>query len=187
MSGTGASNLGYGNIAPGSNINGRYVNIDNSHDSGGFGTNQIPGFPGLSGAKYNVDAAAGRDPGICIWKGGKKLKKKIKNITKMYKMKGSKRKRSTLKRKLKSRIKKGGFYKVGGKTRRRNSSKKMRGGYAQFENNMPLTPVYSTGGILTVNQSALANPTPYSRLSNCVNCEDNYNHYTGKGFPSRGH
>lgn len=37
MSGTGASNLGYGQVAPLSNINGKFVNVDNSHSAGGFG------------------------------------------------------------------------------------------------------------------------------------------------------
>ena len=52
--GTDASNIGYGNIAPLSNIAGQYVNIDNSHSPGNFGSNQIAGLPGLSGAK-NTD------------------------------------------------------------------------------------------------------------------------------------
>ena len=88
--GSNASNLGYGNIAPFSNVNGKFVNIDNSHSPAMFSSNQIPGFPGLAGAKNNVDAAAGYVPGICLKGGAKKLKKKIKNITKQYKMKKSK-------------------------------------------------------------------------------------------------
>ena len=96
MSGTGASNLGYGHISPESNINGNYVNIDNSQYPGGFGSNQIPGLPGLAGAKYNVTAAQGTVPDICIWKGG--LKRKFKNITKLYKMKGGKKSIRKIKR-----------------------------------------------------------------------------------------
>jgi len=76
--GTDASNLGYGNITPLSNINGKLVNIDNSHYPGMFGSNQVPGLPGLSGAKINTDAANSYVPGICLFKGGgmKKFKKK---------------------------------------------------------------------------------------------------------------
>ena len=74
--GSAASNLGYAKIVPNSNINGDFVNKDNSHYPGGFGSNQIPGLPGLAGAKYNVDAAAARVPGICMSGGGKKLKRK---------------------------------------------------------------------------------------------------------------
>ena len=76
--GSGASNLGYGNIIPNSNINGRFVNPDNSHSPGPFGSNQIPGLPGLAGAKNNVDAALGCVPGICFKGGAKHFKNKIK-------------------------------------------------------------------------------------------------------------
>ena len=111
MSGSGASNLGYGNIAPLSNINGRYVNSDNSNSPSGFSSNEIPGSPpgniahGLAGAKSNVDAAAGYVPGICLFKGGAKvLKRKIKNITKKYKMKGHKRRASKKRRSMKKKL-----------------------------------------------------------------------------------
>jgi hypothetical protein len=60
-------------------------------------------------------------------------------------------------------------------------------GYSQYQNNEPMTPSYSVGGILKSNDLGLANPPPIKLLSNCTNCVDNYNHYTGKGFASRGH
>jgi hypothetical protein len=60
-------------------------------------------------------------------------------------------------------------------------------GYSQYQNNLPMTPTYSVGGILSPSQSGEANPPPISSLSNCTNCVDNYNHYAGKGFSSRGH
>ena len=185
--GSDASNFGYGNIAPFSNINGRYVNVDNSHSPGSFGSNEISGtppgpLPGLAGTKDNVLAAAGKAPGICLFKGGaKNLKRKIKNITKMYKMKGRRTKRRSLKRKIKAK------YSRYTRQYRRRHSRKQRGGYAQYQNNLPDTPVFSVGGHLTAGNSALANPPPYMKLSNCVNCVDNYDHYTNKGFPSRGH
>jgi hypothetical protein len=205
MSGTGASNLGYGNITPGNNINTNFVNVSNTHNAGNFGSRVIsgmPNLPGLTGAKWNVDAAKGVNPGICVWKGG--LRRKIKNITKMYKMKGGDAKRRTLKRKLRM----GGRHmhmnatrQLGGRRRHRHSKrcnhgtvyrnsykrKSFKGGYAQYQNNLPSTGVYSTGGVLPSNQLALANPTPYQALSNCANCQDNYNHYTNKGFSSKGH
>jgi hypothetical protein len=185
--GSDASNLGYGKIAPLSNIKGGYVNVDNSHSPGPFGSNEIPGtppgpLPGLAGAKDNVVAAMGKDPGICLFKGGaKNLKKKIKNITKHYKMKGGSRKRRSLRKKIKSR------YSKLSRSRHRKRTHKQRGGYSQYQNNLPMTPTYSTGGFLRPSDSALANPAPFTRLSNCVNCVDNYNHFTNKGFPSRGH
>ena len=249
--GSAASNLGYAKIIPNSNINGNFVNKDNSHYPGGFGSNQIPGLPGLAGAKYNVDAAAARVPGICMSGGGKKLKRKIKNITKIYKMpkKSMKRKVSGMKRKIKAILSRamtrsrtmsrsrgrgvaisGGEQKLqiknitkrykmsnkgkkrkvkaslsramsrsrtmsrtlarglavaGGKRSRR--TKRQRGGYSQYQNNLPMTNSYSTGGVLSAANLGLANPVPYQALSNCTNCVDNYNHFTNSGFPSRGH
>ena len=218
--GSAASNLGYAKIIPNSNINGNFVNKDNSHYPGGFGSNQIPGLPGLSGAKYNVDAAAARVPGICMSGGGKKLKRKIKNITKRYKMpkKSMKRKASSMKRQIRARISRAisrtrnisrsravvEAFTGGKRTKRRRGGnpfmafrigKKMydkknapqTGGYSQYQNNLPMTPTYSTGGVLSAANLGLANPVPYQVLDNCTNCVDNYNHVSNSGFPSRGH
>jgi hypothetical protein len=214
--GSAASNLGYSTITPNSNINSNFVNKDNSHYPGGFGSNQIPGLPGLAGAKFNVDAAAARVPGICMSGGGKKIKRKIKNITKRYKMtkKSMKKKASGIKKKIKSilsrtisRSRSRSFAFAGGKktkTRRRKGGNPIMvfrlgkkiydkknapqtGGYSQYQNNMPMTQTYSTGGVLSADNLGLANPVPYKALSNCTNCVDNYNHFTNSGFPSRGH
>jgi hypothetical protein len=219
--GSDASNLGYGNIVPNSNVNPSFVNRDSSNYPGGFGSNEIPGLPGLAGAKSNVDAAASYVPGICLMKGGaKKLKRKIKNITKQYKkMKGGKKtmKRNirTLGKKLnrtmsialtkaksvsRSLAKSLALASRGGSKHRRSTYKKrhMKGGYypqsipypagyGQYQNNLPLTPTYSVGGVLSAKDLGLANPPPISVLSNCTNCVDNYDHYTNKGFASRGH
>lgn len=197
--GSGASNLGYGEITPLSNVNGNYVNVHNTNNPISFGSNEIPGLPGLAGSKSNIDAAAGNVPGICLFKGGaKKLKKKIKNITKKYKMKSSRRKMMKLrsiKNKVKSRYMSVGLARTKSKTggkRRKNSKRTMRrrrqmGGYSQYQNNLPMTPSYSVGGVLSASELGLANPPPYKVLSNCTNCVDNYNHYTNQGFPSKGH
>jgi hypothetical protein len=194
--GSGASNLGYGNITPLSNVNGNYVNVDNSQYAGRFGSNEIPGLPGLAGAKSNIDATASIVPGICSFKGGaKKLKRKIKNITKHYKrMKAGSRKIKSIKRRLrhKSSSKKLARSLAGGRRRHsrrhRRGRRSMRGGYSQYQNNMPMTPSYQVAGIhLPSSQLALANPAPITKLSNDTSCVDNYNHYTNQGFPSRGH
>ena len=191
--------LGYGNQTPGSNINGDYVNKDSSSYAGGFGSNEIP---------------------TSCMRGGKKLKRKIKNITKQYKkMKGGKKtmKRNirTLGKKLnrtmsialtkaksvsRSLAKSLALASRGGSKHRRSTYKKrhMKGGYypqsipypagyGQYQNNLPLTPTYSVGGVLDAKELGLANPPPISVLSNCTNCVDNYDHYTNKGFASRGH
>ena len=209
--GSDASNFGYGKIIPNSNVNPTFVNRDNSNYAGGFGSNEIPGLPGLAGAKSNIDAAAGFVPGICLMKGG--VKRKIKNITKMYKMKNKK----TLKRKIQrmnkkvernaslalSRSMSMSRSRTGGKKSKRKMTNKKRQrylkggsypqsipyppGYQQYQNNLPLSQTYSVGGVLPANELGLANPPPVSVLSNCTNCVDNYNHYTNQGFASRGH
>jgi hypothetical protein len=173
MSGTGASNLGYGNITPLSNINGNYVNTYNTNNPANFTSKTIPGFPGLSGTKNNVDAAAGKTPGICLFKGGA-LKRKIKNISKKYMKRKSHIRRT--KRKLTK-------YALRKKSHRRSNGrrKSLRGGYSQYQSNVPNTPSYSVGGILGAKDLGLANPPPIKVMNNCV---DNYNHYTNKGFAS---
>jgi len=190
MSGTGASNLGYGNIVPLSNIDGKLVNVTNSNNPANFSSNETmqSGF-GLFGTKSNITAAAGQAPGICLFKGGSKvLKRKIKNITKIYKkMKHGSKKIKSFKHKLRSKMASRNIAKGfnGGKRRTRRNRRKQRGGYSQYQNNLPLTPSYSVGGILPASQLGLANPPPIKVIGG--NCVDNYNHYTGKGFPSRGH
>ena len=206
MSGSGASNLGYGHIVPNSNINPALVNVDASNYAGGLSSNEIP-HSSLYAAKNNIDAANAFIP--CPMKGGKgksqgkrkgkkSLKQKIKNIVKMYKM--SRKSKKTRKRKL-SRMLQKAKTKARGKSlraifrsrtekRRRGRSygttRAFRGGYSQYQNNMPLTPSYSLGGDLAPNLSALANPPPYTVLSGCANCSDNYNHFLGSSFQSRG-
>jgi hypothetical protein len=183
-----ASVIGYSKIAPLSNINGQYVNVDSSNSPATFSSNTIDGLPGLAGAKSNIDAAAGNVPGICLFKGGRRtklIKRKIKNITKQYKrMKGGRKSIRTMKKHIRSRISK-----KSRRTRIKRSSRRyrQRGGYAQYQNNLPMTPSYSVGGVLSAGNLGLANPPPITRLPNCVNCTDNYNHFTGKGFASKGH
>jgi hypothetical protein len=197
--GSGASNFGYGNTNP-YNMS-PYVNGTSSSYAGSFSSNEIAGtppgpLPGLAGAKINTDAAAGIVPGICMSGGAKKLKRKIKNITKRYKMKGGKKSRKVLRRKLRSRA----MSLAGGRRRTRHMKSKRRfrgmrggmtapypGGYGQYQNNLPMTTTYQVAGVnLPANQSALATPPPATVLSNCTNCVDNYNHFTNSGFPSRG-
>jgi len=202
--GSGASNLGYSNTSP--FIGGKFVNATSSNNPANFSSNEVSGLPGLSGAKLNIDAANSKVPGICLFKGGaKKLKRKIKNITKMYKMKNNKKSVKRLKRIARkiNKINGHSLYNgrnaslsrsrtmAGGSTSRRSSRKnktrRQYGGYSQYQNNMPMTPSYSTGGFLKPSDSALANPVPFQVLPNSVNGIDNYNHYTNQGFPSKGH
>jgi hypothetical protein len=205
--GSATSNLGYGNINPYNTSS--YVNGTSSNYSGSFSSNEIPGtlpgpLPGLAGAKSNIDAAAGRVPGICMNGGSRKLKRKIKNITKYYKrMKAGSRKIKSMKRMMRSRASMRRSF-AGARhsrrsfagTRRKHSKRSFagarhrsqRGGYAQYQNNLPMTPAYQVAGVnLPSSQLGLANPPPYVKLSNDTSCIDNYNHFLNKGFPSKGH
>ena len=186
MSGSGASNLGYGNVQPYNNS--PFVNGTSSNNPANFSSNEVPGLPGLSGAKSNIDAAAGNVPGICLFKGGaKKLKRKIKNITKRYKkMKGGSKKMKSLRKKLRSRMASRSLARaLAGGRRRTRRAKRQRGGYSQYQNNQPFSLTYSTGGNLSPSLSALANPVPIDQISNSA--VDNYSRFANSGFPSRGH
>jgi hypothetical protein len=190
-----------GHSIPYNNINGSLVNIDNSQFSGtAFTSHVIPSTVNnavLPEPLSNRQAAASYIPG-CTKGGGKKpknsrnLKYRFKNISNMYRMKGTKKySLSKLKRKLlgKRRSSKRKTKTSKRKTRRNiisKRSKRQRGGYAQYQNNVPMTQTYSLGGELSANNSALASPPPYQVLSNCTNCVDNYSRFTNNGFPSRG-
>ncbi len=121
-------------------------------------------------------------------------RKRINNISNMYKMRGSRKSVSRRIRRIKSRLRS----KYGLKRSKKNHSRRhkyvMRGGNSQYMNNVPNTPSYSTGGQLSPLLSALANPVPYSVLPN-INGIDNLNHNalnsfgnsgSGMGFLSRG-
>jgi len=108
MSGSEASNLGYSEYPPNNNINGVFINVNNTNNPANFGSNEIPPR-GLFGASCNMDAAAGIAPGICM-SGGKRrskhvksfklLKRKIKNISNIYKMRYTKKQRKQIKRRI---------------------------------------------------------------------------------------
>lgn len=128
MSGSEASNLGYGEYPPNHNINGAFVNVNNTNNPANFGSNEIPPR-GLFGASCNMDAAAGIVPGICMG-GGKRrgkhvksfklLKRKIKNISNIYKMRYTKKQRKQIKRRISKKYIK--------KSRRNVSSRRSRMG-----------------------------------------------------------
>jgi hypothetical protein len=173
--------------APLANVNPDYVNVTNSNDPKNFGSNETNRQWGLSGVSNNAQAAA-----ASALKGGSRsrtLRRKIKNIANKYKkMKGGKSRKMTLgsiKRKLSSILRMGKSKRRNVKkskksvSRKNRRTKRQRGGYSQYMSNIAYTPSYSTGGNLTANESALANPVPYQPTNNCV---DNYNHYTNKGF-----
>jgi uncharacterized protein Veg len=186
MSGTGASNLGYGGSSPLSNINGSLVNVTSSNNPANFSSNQTQQNFGLFGTKSNIDAAAGKAPGICLTGGAKALKRKIKNITKVYKkMKKGSNKMKSLRKKLRSRMASRAIaMKIAGGKKRKTQKRKQHGGYSQYQNNQPFSMGYSTGGVLSSSESALANPVPFKAYNGAI---DNFSKYTNAGFSSKGH
>jgi hypothetical protein len=79
----------------------------------------------------------------------------------------------------------GGKRRTKGRGRRlsRTRTRRQAGGtYNQWQGNIPNTPTFSTGGVISAKNLGLANPVPYQKISNCTNCVDNYNHNTNKGF-----
>ena len=60
--------------------------------------------------------------------------------------------------------------KGGRRNTRKNRSNKQKGGmYRQYMSNIAITPSYSVGGTVGVNDTALANPPLITRTDNCVN------------------
>ena len=163
-----ASNLGYGNENPYNNS--QFVNGTSTNNPANFSSNEIP-------------------KSACSFKGGAKgLKNKIKNITKRYKMKGGKKSRRCLKKRVRSRAMGSSrslarSMALAGGRRRRRTHRNMRGGYSQYQNNQPFSMGYSVGGVLGASESALATPAPIQPYNSAI---DNYSRYTNGGFPSRG-
>ena len=135
--------------------------------------------------------------------GGKKRRKisrrRINNISIMYKMKGSRKSVTRRVRRIKSRlrskygIRRGSKKNISRRHHRSQYNKVMRGGDSQYASNVPNTPSYSTGGPLSPLLSALANPVPFKLLPN--QSIDNLDHNalnsfgksgSGMGFPSKG-
>jgi len=163
------------------------VNVTASHNSGfGFTSTVDPRTVNpavLPAISNNVQAAAASKI-----VGGAINRKKINKISRKYKMKGSRRR---VIRRIKSRVRsrfgkrshKRSHSKKRSYSNKRSASRGQKGGYAQFDNNRPISSNYSTGGYLNPSLSALASPVPYQKLGNEP---DNYNHFTNSGFPSRG-
>ena len=139
----------------------------------------------------NIQAANSQIPGLTM-KGGSRRKnylKRIKNIANMYKMKGSRKSIRRRIKRLKTKLKCQNTRKS-----RKNYSRRhnMKGGWAQYQNNMPSLPGMTTGVHLSPSMSALATPPIFQRYDDVV---DNLNHNAlnsygnsgaGMGFPSKG-
>jgi len=161
------------------------VNVNASHNSGfGFTSTVDPKSVNpavLFVPTSNIQAAAASK----IVGGGRINHKKINKISRKYKMRGSKRSKRRSIRRMKSRVRSRFNKRARSRKQSRSRNLKQKGGYAQYQNNMPNTPSFSTGGYLSPSLSAMANPVPYQLLSNCTNCVDNYRHDLNSGFPSK--
>jgi len=167
-----------------------FINPDNSHYSANFTSTQIPySNRVLPEPMSNVQAAASYIPGC--QKGGKINRKKINKISRKYKMK-SRRHIKRIRSRVRSR-----FSKRHGrhcrKSCKHNRSRKMRGGWAQYQNNMPVDNIYSLGSKLSPSLVGMANPPPIGSIRN--DAIDNLNHNAlnsygnsgaGMGFASKG-
>jgi hypothetical protein len=194
---------------PFGNVDQHLVNIDASNWPGGFSSKANSLEFGLPAMRNNVQAAAAS----ALQQGGS-IRRKIKNISKKYRM--PKQKRRTLKRNLKRRLSKlkGGY--LIGKSRRRGTSRigksrssrsrrstyGLRGGnyqgpYLQYESDVPLTPSFRGPGFAvgpgTGISSALANPVAITRmvggkgtLCNATGL-DNYNRFQNNAFQTNGY
>ena len=169
-------------------LNGSLVNVDASHYSGGmFSSTVDPRTVNVNTLLEPLSNVQGAASYIPCQAGGRKInRRKINKISRKYKMKGSRKRISRKVRRMKSRVRSRYNSKSRRAGRTRSQSRGQRGGYAQYQNNMPMTQTYSLGGQLSSANSALASPPPYQVLSNNTSCVDNYNHYTNTGFPSRG-
>lgn len=175
---------GYSNTYPNSNVNNNYANSSSSDNIGILQTNDTGSYLGLVGAKTGPMAANGVILTNGMKGGTPHIKRKIKNISKIYKMKKNKTQIRRLKQKImtKYRLKRNNK-----KNKTRRNYKKVGGNSGQFQNNLPINQSYSIGGILDSKNSALANPPPYEVVSGKWAIMDNFNKYTGLGTSSKGH
>ena len=167
-------------------LNGSLVNVDASHYSGGmFSSTVDPRTVNVNAMPEPLSNVQGAASYIPCQAGGRKInRRKINKISRKYKMKGSRKHISRKVRRMKSRVR--SRYNRKGRRAGRSRSRGQKGGYAQYQNNMPMTQTYSLGGPLAPGLSALASPPPYQTLSNCTNCVDNFDMVKNSGFPSRG-
>lgn len=160
-------------VKPWSNVNGRYVNVGNTHNPSNFGSNETSREFGLSGIVNNVKAAAASILGTNM-KGGRTKKNKMSRKYIMGK------KSCLVKRTIRRFTKMAKT--VGRKLMRRKSSRKrhrrgMRGGgYLQYGSNAAANAAYQTGPFAAGGSAhgLLANPVPFSPVGG--NCPNAYRH-----------
>ena len=168
------------------------INHMGSHIGNMFTSRVIPSN-GLPVPSNNIEAAASY---INCSKGGSKInRKKINKISRQYKkMKGTKKSIRKIKSRLRSKYasKKNRNRKNKSKKNRSRRRKNMKGGHSQYNNNLPMSSSYSTGGVLSADSSALASPVPYKMAGNLAidnlnhNAKNSFGNSVGAGSASRG-
>jgi hypothetical protein len=156
------------------------INHMGSHIGNMFTSRVIPSN-GLPVPGNNIEAAASY---INCSKGGSKInRKKINKISRQYKkMKGTKKSIRKIKSRLRSKY----------ASKKNRNRKNMKGGHSQYNNNLPMSSSYSTGGVLSADSSALASPVPYKMAGNLAidnlnhNAKNSFGHNVGAGSASRG-
>lgn len=142
------------------------TNMNTSSQNGGsYGTGGNPyySYKPSEGENLSVFAGSGYPPitrGLNSQCGGKKRTSRRNRSSKRkrtMKKKKTMKKKNTLKKKKSKKSKKM-------KTRRRKS--RQMGG--QYMSNVANTHTYSTGGVLSSSESALATPTPFTPTNNCL-------------------
>ena len=151
-------------MSGGADVTGRCVDGCNNLGNVGYGLN-APGTSQLNslfeGSGY--PAVSAYNTSSTCKTGGKKKKRKTKKQMRRHKRKSRKMKRG----------------KKHTRKHKRSSRKMKRGGYHQYQSNKALTPGYSS-------PNPGPNPWATGPLSHSrqVNCNDNYNHFTGKNMAS---
>lgn len=145
------------------------ANTDNSQYSGSlftdtsdYGKKMVGGIPFLHSGGITKEISRHR----------------INKISNKYKMKGSRKQMSRRIKRAKSRLlKRTRFRRIiltkNKRSKGNGKSRHQRGG--QYMSNVATNASYSTGGILSRSESALATPTPF--FSNNVHGIENYNHF----------
>lgn len=185
-----AFSIGNYNNPPLNNVDGSLTNIDNSHIGNIQSTNtSIPNGPHtLPPPSDNVMSADG-----IYLKGGRRRSRR--RSRRMFTRKHNRRYRRRMRSRRHRRRMRSRRMFLGGAFQPAMSIPTYPNGYSQYmNNNGSVSNVYSTGGILSASDSALANPVPVQQLPNAT-VPDNLNHATlnafgnigaGSGFVSRG-
>ena len=151
-------------MSGGADVTGRCVDGCNNLGNVGYGLN-APGTGQLNslfeGSGY--PAVSAYNTSSTCKSGGKKKKRKTRKQMRRHKRKSRKMKRG----------------KKHTRKHKRKSRKMKRGGYHQYQSNKALTPGFSS-------PNPGPNPWATGPLSHSrqVNCNDNYNHFTGKNMAS---